>query len=180
MRLGVPDNLLRVHGPAIDHCRHLPVRSACVKANAAAVQMPADGPGCFVGFRTLVQRQIHDLHGNFIDVLHKLGVKFSLTRQGICRLQPLSQGTTATDINPETTHRPQQKLYKPLHIAVVRLRHLRRAVDLRMVHRNMALIPLHCNRQRLLRPFLIGLHPSAKGDKLRIQLGQMSGLVGYT
>ena len=178
--LGVPNHLFRVHRLTIHHGGDLTVGATGVKADAAPFQMAANGPGRFVGLGTLLQGQIHHLHGDLVDVLHKLGVKFSLSREGIGRFQPLCQRAAAADVNPEATHRPQKKLHKPLYITVIRLCHLGCSVDLRAVHRNVALIPLHSNGQGHLRTHPVGIHPNAKGNKLRIQLRQMLCFIANT
>ena len=47
--LGMPDHLLGVHALAVDDGADFPVGAACVKADAAAVHVSADGHGSLVG-----------------------------------------------------------------------------------------------------------------------------------
>ena len=88
-------------------------------------------------------------------------------------MQPVGNGVVAADGHPETADRPQQELHIPLNIAVVGVRHFRRSVDAGAANRKVAIIALHRNGDRHGRPLAVGIGPDPKGNKTRIQRGNI-------
>ena len=167
--LGEPDNFLRVNSLAVNDSGDLPVGSAGVEADAAAVQMAAQGLGSLVGSGALIQRQRNDLQLLLIKLLEEVIVKSTLAIDRIGGLQFLGQLITAADIDLEATDGPQQELHIPLHIPVVSLSHFSGSVDLGVVNGNIALILFNSNGNGLSSTLQVALCPQAEGDKFRIQ-----------
>ena len=61
LELGEPDDFLGIDALAVNHGGDLPVGAAGVEADAAAVQIAADGFGDLVGSGAIFQRQVNDL-----------------------------------------------------------------------------------------------------------------------
>ncbi len=78
VQLGIPDHFLGVDALAVDHSGNFAVGSACVKADAAAVQMTADGHGLLVGLGAGIQGQIYDLQMLFVQLEEEVVVKGAL------------------------------------------------------------------------------------------------------
>ena len=177
LELGEPDDLLGIDALAVDHGRDLPVGTAGVEADAAAVQIAADGLGHFIGGGAGVQGQVNDLQVALVELVEEGEFKVTFPLGVVGLFQPLGKRAAAADAHPETADGPQQELDIALHIAVVGLGHFRRAVDAGVVDGNAALVPLNGDGDGLLRVLQIGGAPHAEGDKLLIQLGRMLHVV---
>ena len=177
LELGEPDDFLGVDALAINHGRDLPVGTAGVEADAAAVQIAADGFGDLVGSGAIFQRQVNDLQIPLIELVEEGKVKMPLALGVVGLFQPLGKLAASADAHPEAADGPQQELNIALHVAVVGLGHFRRAMDAGVVDGNAALVPLNGDGDGLLRVLQIGGAPHAEGDKLRVQFGRMLHVV---
>ena len=177
LKLGEPDHFLGVDTLTVDDGGDLPVGAAGIKADAAAVHVAADGLRNLIGGGAGLQRQIQNFQIPLIELVHKVKVKLALTVSGIALLQPLGQLRAAADGNPEAAGGPQQELHIPLHIAVIRLRHFRRAMDKGVMDGDTVLVPLQSDGNGLRRILQISGPPDTKGDKLGVQLGGMLHLI---
>ena len=157
----------------VDHRGNLPVGAAGVEADAAAVQVAPHGGGGLSDLGAVLQGQIQDLQLLLVKLIEEGAVKIPLPAGGIGLLQPPGQLRAAAYRYPETAGGPQQKFHIPLHIPVIRLRHLGRAVDKGVVYRNLPLVPLHRNGNRHLGVLEVSLPPNSEGNERRIQLRGM-------
>ena len=103
--LGEPDHFLRVDALAVDDGGHLAVGAAGVKANAAAVQMAADG----LRIVLLLRQGLTGNHfkGTLVDAGHEIGVKGAGALGGVGRFQRLINGLVAADVHPEAALHPE-------------------------------------------------------------------------
>ena len=176
----MPHDFLGVDHLAVDHRRHLAVGAAGVKANAAAVHITADGPGLFIGLRTLLQRQVDDLHVLLVKFKEKVAVKGTPTLGRIHLLQLFGNVAAAADVHPEAADGPQQKLHVPFHKTQVGLSRLGAVMDVGTAHTDQTVVALHRNGDGVCSAFFVLGHPTTEGDEIRIQLGPVLHVIGYT
>ena len=75
---GMPDHFFGVDGLSVHYGGHLSVGTAGIKADAAAVQIAADGFGDLVGSGAIFQRQVNDLQIPLIELVEERKVKMPL------------------------------------------------------------------------------------------------------
>ena len=168
--LGVPDHFLGVDTLAIDDGRDLPVGAACIKADAAAIQMTAHGEGGFIGLGTFVQGQVQDLKVLFVELVEEIAVEAPLAFGTVSGLQLFCDGRAAADIDPETADGPQQELYITLHKAVVCLFHFGSAVNVGVDNGDLTVVALNGDGYGLLGALQVAVYPHTEGNKAGIQL----------
>ena len=177
LEFGEPDHFFGVNALAVNHSRNLPVGTAGIKANAAAVHMSTHRLSHFIGLRALLQGQAQNLQGCFIDLMEEGAVKMPRSVRGVVFLQPLSQIGAAAHGYPEAAGGPEQEFDIPLHIPVVGLSHFRGAVDAGVVDRDAALVPLNSDGDGLLGVLQVNFPPDTEGDEGGVQFGGVFHLV---
>ena len=118
----------------------------------------------------------HHLKGVLVDPGHKIRVKGPGTAGGIGRLERLEDLLTALDKDPEAALHPQQRLHQPVHIVPVRLRHVRRAVDIGLAHGHLSVGALHRQAQGELGVFQESPVKLHQGREVRVQLRHPAGV----
>ena len=170
LSLGVPDHLLGIHRFAVDNGRDLPVRAAGVKADAAAVPMPADPPGAAAGRGKI--RLGHGLQhkGALKHRLHKVRIEGAYPRGGVDARQFLRQFIAAADADAPAAHAPQQQLdgalQKPQISGAVRV-----VPQPGLEYRRLSVLPLHGDADGAMCLRQIGRPPRGKGDEAAVQRG---------
>ena len=165
--LGEPDHFLRVDALAVDDGGHLAVGAAGVEADAAAVQMAANGLGIVLLLRQRLTG--NDFKGTLIDTGHKVGVKGAGTLSGIGCFQRLINGLVAADVHPEAALHPKQCLHQTVHIVTVGLGHVGRTVDERLTDGHLTVGTLHRQAQGLAARFQKGPVEQPQGRIVGVQ-----------
>ena len=112
-----------------------------------------------------------------VNLMEEHAIKLALTLRGVGLLQALGKLRAAADIDAEAAGGPQQELHIALHIAIVCLSHLGRAVDEGMMDGDTLIVTLYSDGNGLLGILEISLTPHTEGNKGRIQLGSMFHLI---
>ena len=173
--LGIPHHLLGEHGLPVDDGGHLPVASAGVEADAAAVHVAAHGLGLAdLGGDGVA---VHHLEGLLIDVGHEILVEGAGAALGVGSVDGLIDGLVAGQVDLEAALEPQQGLDDSVHIVEVGLGHVGGAVDKGLVHGHLTAGALHGDIQGLLGVFQEGLIEGKERNVVGVQLGEM--LDGY-
>ena len=115
--------------------------------------------------------KVRDEDGNDLNSTPNSNFYTLYSRLGVDVAGP-KLGTAKTSAKVEIDFRGTGTSY-----SVIRLRHVRRAMDAGVVDGNTALVPLNGNGDGLLRVLQIGGAPHAEGDKLRVQFGRMLHVV---
>ena len=165
--LGEPDHFLGVDGFPVDDGGDLPVASARVEADPAALHGAADGLGGVLGSGNLVHQD--HLEGVLKDAGHVIPVEFLLAPGAVNGFQILANARVAADIDLETTLHPEDGFHQPFDVVVVGPGHLRRAVDEGLAGGHLAVGPLHGDAHRLLCRGQEGAVEAHEGDKVRVQ-----------
>ena len=154
IHLGEPDDFLGIDALAVHHSGDLAVGAACVKTDAAALQMAAHLLGGVLGLGHLVHQ--HDLKGVLKDVGHVIKVEVLLAAGGVSLLQIVVGVLVAGYIYLEAALHPQDGLDQTVHIVVIRLGHLWGAVNKGVAGGHLAVGTLHSDGHGLLGRFQEG------------------------
>ena len=168
-RLGEPDHLLGEDALAVDDGGDLPVAAAGVKADAAPVQVAANGLGAVLGLRQGLAGD--HLEGTLKNICHVVPVKGLAPAGGVRLLQIGADVLAAPNVDFEAALHPQDGLDHPVDVVAVGLPHLRRAVDKRLAHGHLAVGALHGQAQGLLGVLEERLVELIQGQIIRVQLG---------
>ena len=169
--LGEPDHLLGVDRLAVDDCGDLPVTPAGVEADAAALQVAAHGLGGVLGYGDVVHQD--DLEGVLKDGGHVVPVELLPAAGAVDAPEILRDALVAADVDLEAALHPQDGLDQAVDIVVVRLGHLRGAVDKGAAGGHLSVGPLHGDAHRLFGGLQEGAVKAHEGDKFRIQRGNV-------
>ena len=165
--------VLGVDGLPVDDGGDLPVGAAGVKADAAAVQVAADGLGLLVGGGEVLLGAEHDLEAPLEDVVHKVPVEVPDAAGHIGLLQLFRGLLAAADGDPPAAHAPEQELDGALHEAVVGLGKAL-VPEEGLKDGNAPVVPLHGHLEGPAGFTQKGVRPDGEGDEARLQ----GGLVG--
>ena len=166
-----PNGLFAENRLAVYNGGNLAIGAACVKADAVAVQMLADCLRFFVCCRLICKiRHIDHLEGALVNLLHKVVVKRARAVRAVRFFDVSIDVLIAADVDFKAAPRPQQKFYQTVNVIVVRVRHLRRAVDKRVVYRNQTAASLHRDSNRFFRRFQKFAVEHMQRNKGRIKL----------
>ena len=175
----MPNHFFGIDAFSVDHRRNLPVRTAGIEADAAAVQMTTNGLRTFIGSRAAFQREIQDLQLPLINLFKEITIKSPCSFFAVGLLQSGGDIAAATDADPETTDGPKKEFYISLHIPIVRIEHLLGAVDKGIPHGSVAFVPLNGDGDGLFCTLAVGICPQTEGDKFRIQCRNILHFVVY-
>ena len=169
--LGIPHDLLGEYALAVDDRADLAVASAGVEADAAAVHVAAHGLRIAVlGGHGVAE---HHLEGALVDIGHEVRVKLTRAAGAIGVLYGLVHGLAAAYIDLEAALHPEKHLYQAVNVVLVRLVHLRCAVDEGVVHRYFSAGALHGQRDGLGGSAEKGGEKFAQGDEAGVELRQV-------
>ena len=175
VRVGVdlrePDDLLGIHGLAVYHCRDLPVAPSGVKADAAAVRVPAYGLRRILGRGQRVR--LHDLERTFKDVRHVVPVELPHPARAVDGAEIVVYPRVAADIDLVSALHPQHGFHKAVDVIAVGGVHFRRAVYARLDCGHLAARALQRDADGLLCAAEKRLVELVQRDELRIQLRQI-------
>ena len=129
--------------------------------------MAAHGLGRVLGRGDAVHQ--HHLKGVLKDVGHVVPVKSLLPTGAVCLFQVVEHALVPADVDLEAALHPQDGFHQAVDIVVVRLLHLRRAVDEGAAGGHLAVRPLHGDAHGLLGVRQEGLVKAQQGDKVRVQ-----------
>ena len=175
--LGEPDHLLAVNALPVDDGGHLAVTAPRVKADAASLQMTADGLGDAFLLRHLVHPQ--DFKGMFKDVAHVVEVKVPGTAGGVTLLHFVTNPLVSRQIDPEPTLHPQEGLDDTFDVVGIGGEHLLGAVDAGGVDRHLPPGTLHRHMEGLTCGFQKAAVKDTQGQKFRVQRGEMLHMYLY-
>ena len=168
---GEPHHFLGEHRLAVDDGGHLPVGAAGVEADAAAVQVAADGLGVAALLGHLVAGD--DLKGVLVHVGHVVPVEGLAAGGGIVDVHPVRQLLAPGQIHPEAAVHPQHGLDDPFHIIFVGGGKGGIAVHLHVPHRHLAVGAFHGHVQGLVRPGQESAVELGQRNKAGVQLGDI-------
>ena len=169
--LGEPDHFLAVHALTVDDRGDLTVTSAGVEADAAAIQMTADGLGKALLLGHLVHP--HHLKGMLEHVTHVVEVEVPGAAGGIVLLHGVAHSLVAGQIHPEAALHPQQSLDDAVNIVDIRLPQLLRAVDTGAVNGHLAVGTFNGHIEGFFRVLQKRLIKAAQGNERGVQRGEM-------
>ena len=181
--LGEPDDLLAVDAFAVDDGGYFAVASARIKADAAAVQVAADGRGGVLAGRGLGGRGgIAYLKGMLINVRHEIRVKGARATLAVLRLHTLVYGFAARDGHAEAAVYPQHALDHAFHHAQAQRVVLALREDAHVMRSHQAVVAFHGNAdfRALRRARGKGLQPPVDGLKRRVQWRQYLHLLHFS
>ena len=165
---GEPNHFLGVHGLAVNHGADLPVRSAGIEADAAALKVAAHLLRGIVVFGNLVHQQ--NLEGMLEHVCHVVPVKFLLAAGTVDAAQVVINHFVAADINAEAALHPQDELYQAVNVEAVSFLHFRRTVNKGVEASHFTLCSLHSDGHRLPGICQKGLIEQMQGDEPGVKL----------
>ena len=175
VRVGIgfrePDHFFAVYALTVDDSGNLPVGAACVKADAAAFQMTADGLGKALFFGHSVYPQ--HFKGVLEYVAHVIKIECPGAVERVMLLHGVANGLVAAEVNAETALHPQQRFNQTVNIIDVRLTIFLGSVNLGVHSGHLTLRTLHSHGERLPGVCQKCLVKTAQGNELRIQRRQV-------
>ena len=163
-----PDDLFGINRFSVNDGRDLSIAPAGVKADAAAVQVPADGLRLVLCLRQAVHGQ--NLKRMLKHLRHEVGIKGLLSTFAVDRLQIITDALVPADHDAEAALHPENGLDQALDVIAVGLHHLGRSVNKGLNGRHLTAGTLDRNANRL---FGVGkkcIIETLQREKTRIQL----------